>query len=460
MLRPATLQSIVEQEESEGSTIAGNQGTVHLGAPPEPAGGSDTDPENPLIKQSASMVDGSADQGTSGERTGGITNIATQPNVTQQMGNVTTEQSAVNEPTVVTQNKETSEGQQTVVSTAQPGGSGLTDISQNNEDLPPLLNEVIEQQQLANSSNLMLDDHDFEFTSPRNALENSQSSSSMQPPTVNSRSRPLVKVKRSKSVPPKVHLYKSCTKDEINRVIELLKIPKDTRRLFFEKKASERRRWFLQARRKKDKQLSKVVQVYPNKTNCAKRVFKIEDDNQYGTQIARGMASIFTPATLAELTDEDELLSKLKKARIANDFAAFKRVDRGLAQFYPMTSVTDEGLLLVDNRIAIPEGFRKPILNHLHRGHPGQEKMIDAAMYIWWPKMHREIIKKSESCTECTAYGKNIKTLKPRSNWDPIPEPSEPNEEVQLDFAGPFDLKVLNTIFLSQLTVSLDFPLP
>ena len=46
ILRPATLQSIVEQEASEGSTIAGNQGstlgTVHLGGPTETIGGAET----------------------------------------------------------------------------------------------------------------------------------------------------------------------------------------------------------------------------------------------------------------------------------------------------------------------------------------------------------------------------------------------------------------------------------
>ena len=52
--------------------------------------------------------------------------------------------------------------------------------------------------------------------------------------------------------------------------------------------------------------------------------------------------------------------------------------------------------------------------------------------------MHRDIINKSETCTECTAYGKNVKTLKPKSEWDKIPDPTEPNEEVQIDFAGPF----------------------
>ena len=133
--------------ESEGSTIAGNQGTVHLGAPPEPLGGSDTDPENPLIKQSASMVDGSTEQFTSGERTECNVNIIVQSNVpTQQLGDVNTVQPSVNEPTVVTRNNEPPEISQFTVSTAQSGGDELTGTSQNNEDLPPLLNEVIEQQ--------------------------------------------------------------------------------------------------------------------------------------------------------------------------------------------------------------------------------------------------------------------------------------------------------------------------
>ena len=219
------------------------------------------------------MVDGSTEQITSGERTEINVNNTVQFNVpTQQLGEVNTAQLSGNEPTVVTSN---TEQPLPADSTVQSGGWGNELTAQSNEDLPPLLNEVIEQQQLANSSNIMLDENVLDMT----PAANSQSSSNNPPPTKNSRSRPVVKVKRSKSVPPKVHLYKSCTREEINRVIELLKIPKDTRRMFFAKKASERRRWFLQARRKKDKQLSKVVQVYPNKTNCAKRVFKIEDDN-------------------------------------------------------------------------------------------------------------------------------------------------------------------------------------
>ena len=252
-----------------------------------------------------------------------------------------------------------------------------------------------------------------------------------------SRSRPLVRIKRvsggrTKLLGLRRELLSESTQSEIQRVIELLKTPKEARASYFNK-----RRKFLQARTKLVAIKSK--KIYPNTTSCAKRVFKIDEENPKANQVAKGLISAFTPELLAELTDEDPVLGKLKRARQKDDFKAFKKVDANLAQFYPISSISHEGILLVDNRIAIPSSLRKAILNHLHRGHPGQEKMVDAASYVWWPKLHRSIIDKAEKCPECTAYGKNIKTLKPRSKWDKIPDPTEPNEELQIDFAGPFN---------------------
>ena len=69
------------------------------------------------------------------------------------------------------------------------------------------------------------------------------------------------------------------------------------------------------------------VAIIPNTTTCAKRVFKISENNPDGNKIAKGLASVFTQGIIAELTDEDKTLSKLKRARIANDYNAFKKVD-------------------------------------------------------------------------------------------------------------------------------------
>ena len=85
----------------------------------------------------------------------------------------------------------------------------------------------------------------------------------------------------------------------------------------------------------------------------------------------------------------------------------------------------------------MPADLREAVLTHLHLDHPGQVAMVDAASYLWWPKMHRQIIEKAEKCDACIQTGKNLKSLQPYKEWQPLPELSSPNEEIQIDFAGP-----------------------
>ena len=64
--------------------------------------------------------------------------------------------------------------------------------------------------------------------------------------------------------------------------------------------------------------------------------------------------------------------------------------------------------------------------------------MLDAADYLWWPKIHTMIIEKAEACSHCQATGKNLKSLIPKQRFEKQEDPTAANEEVQLDFAGPF----------------------
>ena len=57
---------------------------------------------------------------------------------------------------------------------------------------------------------------------------------------------------------------------------------------------------------------------------------------------------------------------------------------------------------------------------------------------IWWPKIHREAVNTARYCEECSAAGKNVKVSRKQSEFGKIPETLEPNEEIALDFAGPF----------------------
>ena len=85
----------------------------------------------------------------------------------------------------------------------------------------------------------------------------------------------------------------------------------------------------------------------------------------------------------------------------------------------------------------IPYQLQNTIINTLHRTHPGQVGMIRLANLIWFPHIHRTVKLRTENCKQCTDQGKNLKPLIPKSDLGKLPKLDEPNQEVQLDFAGP-----------------------
>ena len=161
--------------------------------------------------------------------------------------------------------------------------------------------------------------------------------------------------------------------------------------------------------------------------------------------VARGLRQLFTPGLLEELTAEDPILSQLCKAVKNRDYERFCQVDKNLSHFYHMSS-EQNGILIVDNKIAIPTKLRQACLNWLHRDHPGQMAMLDAADYLWWPKIHTMIIEKAEACSHCQATGKNLKSLITKRKFEKQEEPTAANEEVRLD--SPVRFLVILTLNL------------
>ena len=92
----------------------------------------------------------------------------------------------------------------------------------------------------------------------------------------------------------------------------------------------------------------------------------------------------------------------------------------------------------MDNRLVILKDMRKNVLRAIHFGHAGRDAMLRDAPDIWWPRVHREIVEKAKTCTECQHAGKNLKCLKSQNEFGKLPETHKPNEEIALDFAGPF----------------------
>ena len=120
-----------------------------------------------------------------------------------------------------------------------------------------------------------------------------------------------------------------------------------------------------------------------------------------------GLVGILDTDVLWEHTDEDSCLRLMKRALVNRDYEGFCRIDSYLKSFRHCAAVVD-GCVVVDNRIAIPNCLRKPSLARLHRSHAVQLAMVDAAQYIWWPRMHRDIVQLCKDCPQCTKFGKNL----------------------------------------------------
>ena len=74
--------------------------------------------------------------------------------------------------------------------------------------------------------------------------------------------------------------------------------------------------------------------------------------------------------------------------------------------------------------------------------------MIRLANLIWFPHIHRTIKLRAENSKQCTDQGKNLKPIIPKSDLGKLPKLLEPNQEIQLDFAGPMPNESNNETYI------------
>ena len=171
-----------------------------------------------------------------------------------------------------------------------------------------------------------------------------------------------------------------------------------------------------------------------------------------------GLPGLFDADLLAELTAEDCFLGPMKRAIVNKDITSFNKLGAYMAQFWPTAAVVNN-CVAIDNKLAIPESLRQAVLTRLHRSHPGQEATMTASEYLWWPFMNRQIIETWEKCRECTLFGKNLKPASTFNSAKPLTVLSGPNQELQLDFAGPIlDEKGSNIFLLVAIKRFFKFP--
>ena len=101
-------------------------------------------------------------------------------------------------------------------------------------------------------------------------------------------------------------------------------------------------------------------------------------------------------------------------------------------------SLDEKEFLYMDNRLVIPQSMRAMIMCSLHYGHPDRDAMLGTITDIWWPRIHREVLDQARLCEQCLQSGKKLKCMLKQGQIGYITEANEQNQEVALDFAGPF----------------------
>lgn len=146
------------------------------------------------------------------------------------------------------------------------------------------------------------------------------------------------------------------------------------------------------------------------------------------------------PVTFDALKKETEASEAMKGVaeHITNGWPQKKdRIeDPEVASFYAIRNSLSiiSGCIFHGDRVVIPSKHRKAILNELHDGHPGIQRMkLLARMKCYWPKMCNDIESYVRTCNECS----EVAPAPRKCLLKPWPTPAAPWTRLHIDYAGP-----------------------
>ena len=170
-----------------------------------------------------------------------------------------------------------------------------------------------------------------------------------------------------------------------------------------------------------------------------------EFENETAPNYRVNLSRVFGEEFLIEATLKDKNLQNIIRLVKNHNWEQLKLVSRYYYNLRNDLDVARSGCLLYDGKLVIPHQLQNLVINAVHRTHPGQVGRIRLANLIWFPQIHRTIALRAENCKQCLDQGKNLKPIISKSELGTLPKLSEPNEELQLDFAGPIvDTKNIN----------------
>jgi transposase InsO family protein len=94
--------------------------------------------------------------------------------------------------------------------------------------------------------------------------------------------------------------------------------------------------------------------------------------------------------------------------------------------------IVDFGCLIYKYRIVIPQSLRKRILEEIHMGHLGVNKMKNVARnYVYWPNIDNDIEQVCRTCDPC----RSVRDSPPHAELHPWEIPIKPWQRIHADFA-------------------------
>ena len=136
--------------------------------------------------------------------------------------------------------------------------------------------------------------------------------------------------------------------------------------------------------------------------------------------------------------EADKMLQKVIQLVKTKGGAKISRLTAPWREKFNSFSVDSRNYLYMDERLVIPTNLRTSIMSSIHYGHPGRDTMLRYISDIWWPKIHLEVVTTAKCCDPCNNAGKNTKPLLKQKQFGKIPKSENANDEIALDFAGPF----------------------
>ena len=102
--------------------------------------------------------------------------------------------------------------------------------------------------------------------------------------------------------------------------------------------------------------------------------------------------------------EEDPIYQRVKREIESGWQQQGKKYKGEMHQYWTQKEQLTEqaGIVMRNERMVIPKGMRREMIERIHRGHQGVEKCLKRAREsVWWPKIREELGQYIEKCNEC-----------------------------------------------------------